>query len=133
MSEENNNSGRLERVFEKYANLQTEQANRTDEQISKLTDKVSELVTITAKAEQRHITFNESMKRIEQNQIDHGKDLKLYKQHNDDRVMEIEKTVLLLDKGVEGAQKPWQRIDAIKTSIITALLIAATLAYLGFK
>ncbi len=140
MSGEKANSIKLDQVFEKYAALQLQQSAETNKRIDLLVgvtgsmaEKLGSLAEIIAKSEERHSAHSEKSGRIEKVQILQGKEFKEYKQNNDDRVMQIEKQVLLLDVGDEISKDRWKAVDKFRASVLTAIIISAILIYLGLK
>jgi len=119
----------LERVFTKYADLVSEQNaninNRIDDLASEtgnIAKEMGNLIGIIGKSEERHNSHTQALDRIEKNQKEQGKDLKVYKQSNDDRVMEVEKQILLLDKETKINAKPWNNIKTIVVAVVGTLI-----------
>jgi len=140
MSGDDKGTKGLERVFSKYADLLSEQNANVNKRIDHLASATSDmakemgnLIGIIGKSEERHNSHTESLSRIEKNQVSLGKDLKHYKQNNDDRVMDIEKQVLLLDKS-SGESKEYQKDKRkMKSGILIAAggtLLAALIFYI---
>ena len=95
---------------------------------------LNELTTIIAGSEQRHIAHMEKSERLEESIIEQGKESKKYRKSNDDRVMDIEKQVLLLDSSVskddEIRDKKEERKNKIKDYVIGSLAVLFILAVL---
>ena len=130
----------LETVFEKYAALHLQQSSEMNKRIDLLVDnmgsmaeKMGGLIEVVAKSEERHNSHSEKSDRIEKVQIEQGKEFKKYRNHNDDRVMAVEKQVLLLDVNDKRVENRFSVADKRNATIITALIIAAILAFLGLK
>ena len=129
MSEGKIGSEGLERVFTRYADLVSEQNtninNRIDDLVSetrKMAQEMGKLIGIIGKSEERHNSHIENIERIEKNQVTQGKDLKHYKEKNDDRIMVVEKQVLLLDKDTKINAKPWNNIKTVVVAVVGTLI-----------
>lgn len=140
MNGEKENNVRLDQVFEKYAALQLQQSSETNKRIDLLVgvtgsmaEKLGSLAEIIAKSEERHSAHSEKSDRIEKVQIAQGKEFKEYRQKNDDRIMTVEKQVLLLDVGDGITKDRWKAIDKFRASILAAIVLSAILIFLGLK
>lgn len=140
MSDEAINSVRLDQVLEKYAALSLQQNAATNqkvdtlvENVSSMADKMGSLAEIIAKQEERHLSHSENNGRLEKVQIEQGREFKRYKAVNDDRMMNVEKQVLLLDVSDKRAESRFTATDKRNAAIITAVLIALIVGLLGLR
>lgn len=140
MRDSDNINSNLETVFEKYAALHLQQSSemnkrvdRLVENMGQLADKMGSLAAVVAKSEERHNSHSERSERIEKVQSLQGRDFKEYKQNNDNRIVTIEKQVLLLDIEDKKFNARWAAIDKWKLTILTTISIAAIAGYMGLK
>lgn len=131
MSNENKENQSLETVFEKYAELQLQQSKETNKRIDQLSDKMGTLVEIVAKSEERHNSHNEKLDTLNENQRNLGKDFSKYKNNNDERVMNVEKQLLLLDQDSSSNKKKLQDKEesskSIRDKVLGSVITAAIL------
>ena len=109
MSGNNNTSDDLPEGFKEYAKLQLQQNTEIRDGLNTLTNKMaemaknmSEFMAVMAVSEERHNGHKVQMSRLEENQREQGKEFKDYVHNNDDRVMDVEKQVLALEKDTES-------------------------------
>jgi len=140
MSDESSKSIELERVFEKYAALHLQQSAAMNKRVDALVDNMASMaekmglfMEVMAKSEEKHNSQSEKSDRIEKNQIDQGKDLKAYKQDNDNRVVVIEKQILLLDISDKTSKGRWAAVDKWKATVLASITIGFVLVYMGLK
>lgn len=97
----------------------------------KLADQMTELVKINVQAQAWHEKHNEAKERFEQNQAEQGKKLDSYIKNNDERVITIEKQLILLDvdsksnkNELDEKKKSRQSMrDKVFSSVITAAVL----------
>jgi len=121
MKENLKEEGKLLEVLIESVSTLTKQSKETSKGLNDLT-------LVIAASEERHIKHMEKAERLEKIQIAMGKDLKHYKQNNDDRSMGIEKQILLLDKVSENDESRRENNEKRKTGIIIGLSVIASIA-----
>jgi len=137
---DNSENAALETVFEKYAALHLQQSSEMSKRMDQLAsnmlsmgEKLGLFMEVMAKSEERHNSHSEKSDRIEKVQIEQGKDFKEYKQNNDNRVVNIEKQVLLLDMSDKTWKDRWKAVDKRNAAILTTVVTALVLMYMGLK
>lgn len=116
----------LETVLQKFAETiirrDEKREDRLTTEVANLAKEMSNLVSIVAVSEQKH----------EQARIDRDKTDETLKDHGK-RLYAVEAQTLLLTNNEKTTAKRWERIDMIKASVITTVIAAAILIYLGLK
>lgn len=128
---EKNLSGELIEVL-KTSIEQTRENNReSNKRMDELAGTMTKLATTVERSEQRHISHQDGLERIgtEIKELKH--DSGIYKINNDQRVMDMEKQFLLLNKSDTLIHKRFAKIDKFAMGIISAVLIAAIIVWAG--
>ncbi len=119
---------------------QTAQQERQAGQLDKLVDsqanmneKIASLTTVLGKSEERNSSTRDSVSRIGNSQAKSDKESNIYKKNNDDRVMALEKQVLLLDNSNNTTKARFNKFDKIGLSVITTVISLIIVVYLGLK
>lgn len=131
---------KLIKVFETYAELHLKKDSETNQRMDYLAktmkemgDKLSTFIGIMAISEERHTNHAEKSSRIEKNQTKQIEDFKEYKEKIDDRMMLVEKQILLLDTHRETFKRRWDAVDKRNATIVVALISTAIVTYFGLK
>jgi protein subunit release factor B len=142
MSEERQNQTQSEIVLAKalneFAKIQiqqskdlTEQTQGTHKRIDKLSSKMTELVEVMVRSEERHNSHSDKSERLEKNQIEIGKEFKNYRANNDNRVTDIEKQVLLLENTEQVNKDKSKSATTVRNSVVGTILGAVSLGVLA--
>jgi hypothetical protein len=142
MSEERQNQTQSETVLAKalneFAKIQiqqskdlTEQTQGTHKRIDKLSSKMTELVEVMVRSEERHNSHSDKSERLEKNQIEIGKEFKNYRANNDNRVTDIEKQVLLLENTEQVNKDKSKSATTVRNSVVGTILGAVSLGVLA--
>lgn len=128
------------RVLEKFIEHTDRRDERNDERNDKRMTQLSEVVAdtnvkmgalaeVVAASEERHIANQTGMERL--GELTAKTDAKLDK--TIDRVVNVEKQVLLLDSSEKRVTKRFDRVNGVFWAVITAVIIGVVLIYLGLK
>lgn len=119
------------KIQTQLAENQAEQTASTNKRIDKLSDKMGELVEVMVRSEERHNTHSEKNERLEKNQIELGKEFKDYRKNNDDRIVDIEKQVLLLENDDKSNKENSKDRKQLRNTIIGGVAVVMILSILG--
>lgn len=110
---------------------------QSNQKMDNLTNKVGYLAEVIARSEERHEKTADDIQRIEVNTQSLGKDFKIYKQSNDERVVDIEKQVLLHGESIKHItttqEKNQAKKDKIFYSVAVIVIGAIILHFIGLK
>jgi hypothetical protein len=95
-----------------------------------LNNNISGLVKILAVSEERQNQHAEKTDRLEQDQKDSLLEFKEYKINNDEKVIDLEKQVMLLEADKESKDKSKDNSNSIKNKVIAGLAVIVLLAIL---
>lgn len=119
-------SKELETVLEKFTETIVKRDEKRDDrlttEVANLAKEMSKLVSIVAVSEQKHEQARLDRDKTDETLKDHGK-----------RLYAVEAQTLLLKSAKKTTDKRWDRIDTIKASLFTSVLLAAILIYFGLK
>ena len=107
----------------------TQSADRMDQ----LQEAMTDLAKTVERSEERHISHQDGLERIGTEVKELKRDSGIYKTNNDQRVMEMEKQFLLLNKSDSLIQKRFAKLDRFAMGIISSVLGAALIGWLVIK
>ena len=130
MSEKTLN-GELIEVLKQSIDQASENNTRTHERMDQLTESMTNLAKTVERSEQRHISHQDGLERVA-TEVKEEKQISLnYRSNNDQRVMDMEKQFLLLNKSDELIHNRFAKIDKFAIGIITTISGAALLIWFG--
>ena len=121
----------------KQGEIANERMNKLADQQIELTKEVGKLVTIIRVSEHRHIEHSKGLERVSDQEKENRSCLENYKIANDERVMNLEKANILQQSETARSSNRWSDFDkrraTIVTGVLTSVLVAAILIFLGLK